>query len=258
MKTGIIVESFKTDYESAIKLAKEMGFEGIQFYGNFYSPDKTALPVSAVCAEIEGDSFETYNVQRIAKTKEIMLLAKKLGTNIVTTHIGVVDMQNQDMRACLEEIGAFGEEIGVSLAIETGPEKATQLKEFIESLKTKNIGVNLDGANLVMVTDDDPVEAVYTLREYILHVHIKDGVMLKKTEPKIIYDFFASGGIGDLRLDEYFKETPLGEGNVDLKGMINALKDIGYDGYLTIERETSDTPMVDITRAKDYLDELMK
>jgi len=147
------------------------------------------------------------------------------------------------------EIGKFGETIGVSLAIETGPEKCTTLKQFIESLDTKNVGVNFDAANLVMVTDDDPVKGVYTLKDHILHVHIKDGIMLKKTEPKVIYDFFAAGGIGDLNLEEYFKEMPLGEGNVDLPAVVEALYDIGYDGYLTIERETGDDPISDIKKA---------
>lgn len=258
MKKGIILESFKTDYDNALMLARELGFEGVQFYGNYFAPENVGITVSAVCAEIEGDSFETYNADRIEKTKEIMLLAKKLGCDIVTTHIGVVNLENADMKRAVEEIGAFGEQVGVSLAIETGPEKCTLLKTFIEGLNTKNVGVNFDPANLVMVTDDDPVKGIYTLRDHILHVHIKDGKMLKKTEPKVIYDFFASGGIGDLRLDEYFRETPLGEGDVDLKGVINALCDIGYDGFLTIERETSDNPLEEIKNAAQYLDEITK
>lgn len=257
MKKGIILESFKTGYNEALSLATELGFEGVQFYGNYFTPDSVPLTVSAVCAEIDGDSFETYNKDRIEKTKEIMLLARKLGSNIVTTHIGVVNLENADMKRAIEEIGAFGEEVGVSLAIETGPEKCTTLKAFIEGLATKNVGVNFDPANLVMVTDDDPVKGVYTLKDHILHVHIKDGVMLKKTDPKVIYDFFASGGIGDLRLDEYFKETPLGEGNVDMKGFIAALRDIGYDGFLTIERETGENPTADIKKAVDFLNTLI-
>lgn len=257
MKKGIILESFKTNYDEAVQLAKSLGFDGVQFYGNFFKPDAVSLPVSAVCAEIEGDSFETYNIDRIEKTKEIMRLAKTLSANIVTTHIGVIDPKNADMRRAIEEVGAYGEEIGVSLAIETGPEKCTVLKAFIESLQTKNVGVNFDPANLVMVTDDDPVKGVYTLRDHILHVHIKDGVMLKKTDPKVIYDFFAAGGIGDLRLDEYFRETPLGEGNVDMEGFIYALREIGYDGFLTIERETGETPIDDIRKASAFLDKFI-
>ena len=46
-----------------------------------------------------------------------------------------------------------------------------------------------------MVTGQDPVEAVYLLKDYIVHTHLKDGKMLKKTDPKIIYGCFADGGI---------------------------------------------------------------
>ena len=81
--------------------------------------------------------------------------------------------------------------------------------------------------------------------------------MLKKTDPKVIYDFFAAGGIGDLRLEEYFRETPLGEGNVDMEGFIRALRDIGYDGFLTIERETGETPIDDIKKASAFLDKFI-
>jgi sugar phosphate isomerase/epimerase len=38
------------------------------------------------------------------------------------------------------------------------------------------VAVNLDPANFVMVTGDDPVQAVYTLKDYIVHTHAKDGV----------------------------------------------------------------------------------
>ena len=104
-----------------------------------------------------------------------------------------------------------------------------------------------------MVTDDDPVQAVYTLKDYIVHTHAKDGIMLCKTDPQIIYDFFAEGGIGDLRLEEYFKEVPLGQGNVDFDRYLAALQDIGYQGYLTIEREVGSDPAADIQLAVDFL-----
>ena len=76
--------------------------------------------------------------------------------------------------------------------------------------------VNFDPANFVMVTDQDPVEGVEILKDYIVHTHAKDGVMLQKTDPQVIYDFFAEGGIEDMRMSDYFLETPLGDGKVCL------------------------------------------
>ena len=53
----------------------------------------------------------------------------------------------------------------------------------------------------------------------------------------------------------YFSaETPLGKGNVDWENYLKAWRDIGYDGYLTIERECGDDPCKDIGDAVSFLD----
>jgi sugar phosphate isomerase/epimerase len=156
------------------------------------------------------------------------------------------------MLAALTECGLYAKEKGVTLAIETGPETAPTLLKFLQ--KTKGgVGVNLDPANFVMVTGQDPVEAVELLKDYIVHTHLKDGKMLKKSDPKEIYDCFAGGGIEALNVADYFIETPLGEGNVDFGKYLAALKKINYDGYLTIERETGEDPVGDITYGQNYI-----
>ena len=150
--------------------------------------------------------------------------------------------------ACME-LAEYADSCGAHFAIETGPEPAERLANFLDSLGSKGVGVNLDPANLVMVTNDDPVAAVHKLSPYIVHTHAKDGVCLRATDPQIIYDFFAEGGIGDLRLSDYFLETPLGEGKVDFPAYLQALREIHYDGFLTIEREVGQNPDEDIATA---------
>ena len=54
-------------------------------------------------------------------------------------------------------------------------------------------------------------------------------------------------------LDEYFKELPLGDGDVPFDKYLDALEDIGYSGFLTVERECGADPYADIKRAVDYL-----
>ena len=81
--------------------------------------------------------------------------------------------------------------------------------------------------------------------------------MLRQTDPQIIYDCFARGGIEALNVADYFLETPLGEGHVDFPRYIEALRRVGYDGYLTIERETGDRPAEDIRKAFDMLKSLV-
>ena len=125
----------------------------------------------------------------------------------------------------------------MTLAIETGPEKAKTLLAFIEDTKG-GVGVNLDPANFTMVTGQDAVEAVYLLKDYIVHTHAKDGRMLNKNQnPTDVYHAFAVGGVDALNASEGFAELPLGEGDVDWDNYLKALKEIGYDGAVTIEFE---------------------
>ena len=157
------------------------------------------------------------------------------------------------MLDALTECGIYAKERGVTLAIETGPEKAKTLLAFLQDTKG-GVGVNLDPANFTMVTNQDAVEAVYLLKDYIVHTHAKDGVILDLTQdPTAVYHAFAVGGVDALNACAGFKEVPLGQGGVDWKGYLKALKEIGYQGFLTIERECGDNPAEDIRLAVDFL-----
>ena len=277
MKLGVISDCFKRPMEESIALAGALQMDGIQMYavGGDVCPDallgnpekiaqyramleKQNLTVSALCGDLGGHGFEIEadNPARIEKTNRIVDLACEFGTNVVTTHIGVIPEDEQCekyrvMLAALRECGAYAASKGVTLAIETGPETAPVLANFVKQAG-KGVGVNLDPANFVMVTGQDPVEAVYLLKDFIVHTHLKDGKMLKKSNPLEIYNHFAEGGIEALNVADYFIETPVGEGDVDFAAYIAALRDVGYDGFLTIERETGADPSADIRKAAEY------
>ena len=278
MKLGVISDCFKRSIEDSIALAGELGMDGIQIYAvsGEFCPDAllgnknkieyykrllsdNGLAVSALCGDLGGHGFEieAENSVRIEKTNRIVDLACEMGTNVVTTHIGVIPSDESSpkyrvMLDALKKCGEYASSRGVTLAIETGPETAPVLAEFVRKAG-KGIGVNLDPANFVMVTGQDPTEAVYLLRDFIVHTHLKDGKMLKKSDPVEIYNVFAEGGIEGLNVADYFIETPVGEGDVDFGAYIAALKEIGFDGFLTIERETGADPALDISKAANYV-----
>lgn len=281
MKIGVMVDSLKLPLKEGILRAKELGADGIQIYAvsGEMSPDNLTksqrkelldyiksnnLLVSALCGDFGGHGFaiEENNPQKIAASKKILDLALDLETKVVTTHIGVIPQDISHPRygvmhkACLE-LGKYAQASGAYFAIETGPEKVSTLKNFIDRLGTSGIKVNYDPANLVMVTDDDAVAGVKTLENSIVHTHAKDGILIKKTDPEIIYNYFAEGGIDDLHLEDYFVETPLGSGNVDFYNYILQLKKINYDGFLTIEREVGLDPAGDIRQAVIFLKNIL-
>lgn len=273
-KLGVIIDSFKTDTKTAVKNAREVGAQGIQVYATDgeISPEKLVgskksefldminsneLAIAALCGDLGGHGFADAkdNAWRIEKSKKIMYLAKELGTNIVTTHIGVVpEDKNHDrykiMQDACHELSVYADTLDAHFAIETGPERAVILKDFLDSLNSKGVAVNLDPANFVMVTGDDPAQAVHILKDYIVHTHAKDGIRLIEKSPEIVYGMIEE----EIKTGKAFKEVPLGEGDVDFEDYLKALDAIGYNGYLTIEREVGDNPKADIITAVKFLD----
>lgn len=272
---GVMLESFKLGRSEAIQKASEIGAKGIQMYAtegqnspeNLTKADRIELRreveandliFSALCGDLgRGFGNKELNPTLIEKSKRIVELAKDLGTDIVTTHIGVIPFDKNHERykimqeACFE-LSRFADSMEAHFAIETGPEKAVALKGFLDDLSSKGVAVNLDPANFKMVTGDDPVQAVYTLKDYIVHTHAKDGNRLNIGNPEFIYKAVhpVPQGFNDI---QYFEEVPLGMGSVDFPNYLKALEDIGYRGFLTIEREVGGTPEKDIKTAYSFL-----
>ena len=272
---GVVLDCFPGSLKERLSLAEKLGLKGVQVYGieGEISPEMTVsaraefkkeladrgLTLSAVCGDLGHGFFDPeHNKENIERSKRILELAKELGTDVVTTHIGVVPKDPSHPRygimqdAC-GQLAEYANQLGSHFAIETGPEPADVLRKFLDTLPSDGVGVNLDPANLHMCFNCDAAEAVRILKPYIVHTHAKDGRMVKYHDPEIIYDFFADGGINDLRMEDCFTELPLGEGGVDWDNYLKALREIGYDGYLTIEREVGADPAKDIAMAVDFL-----
>ncbi|OXM16581.1 sugar phosphate isomerase/epimerase family protein [Paenibacillus herberti] len=283
---GVIVDSFQVGVREGLRKAKEVGADGVQIYAvsGEMDPDRLdaanrrelreyidslGLTISALVGDLAGHGFQDKkeNVWKVEKSKRILDLALDLGCNIVTTHIGIVpDDENSEiyqtmLQAC-DEISRYASSKNAYFAIETGPERATHLKEFLDKLSTNGLSVNFDPANMVMVTGDDPVQGVYTLGSYIVHTHAKDGIKLKENvDPRKVYGMlgFEHEAMSHEKLaveaeeGDDFREVPLGEGKVDWPNYLKALQDIGYTGYLTIEREVGAQPEQDIAAAVQFL-----
>ena len=278
---GVMLESFRLPTEEALKKAASMGAQGIQMYctngehaPENMTPDKRrelldmvkslGLRFSAICGDLgHGFGNAELNPALVEKSKRILDLSNDMEAGIVTTHIGVVPTDPAHeryhiMQEACGQLAEYADSIGAHFAVETGPETSAVLKGFLDSLGgSRGLGVNLDPANLVMVTGDDPVGAVHNLKNYIVHTHAKDGIMLHKGVPEYIY-----GVVHPVPQEfqgiQYFAEVPLGQGSVHFDTYLKALDEIGYKGFLTIERECGSDPVADIGLAIDHLKANMK
>jgi inosose dehydratase len=117
-------------------------------------------------------------------------------------------------------------------------ETADEIARVVERIDPSLLGLVLDTGHF-RFGGADPVRAVTDYRELIRHVHIKD------CATRAIREADAAGeDLKQMLTRGVF--TPLGQGDADIPGVLEALRGIGYDGWLVIEQDQSlgpkDTP----------------
>ena len=279
MKIGAMVESFRLGFRGGVEQAAALGVSGVQAYattGELAAENMTpakiretmdilhtnGLVFSAICGDFGvGFMDPAKNKIYVEKSKRVLDLAKELDCNVVTTHIGTVPEEENDtkkiMREACRELALYADSIGSAFAVETGPEKAVTLCAFLDSLEAGGLRVNFDPANLVMCVADRPETAVKTLGKYIVHTHAKDGIMLTRTEAVdgLVISKEAAEHNALVDMGHKYLELPLGEGDVRFDTYLPALRETGFDGFLTIEREVGGDPVGDIGLAVRFLKE---
>jgi sugar phosphate isomerase/epimerase len=166
--------------------------------------------------------------ERERRTYEVSEFAAALGIPGIATHIGFVpeDPAHPDyiaVREMVRRVCDYAARHGQTFALETGQEPARTLLEFFQDVARPNLRINFDPANMILYGTGDPIEALGLLHPYVLTVHCKDGDWPPKDD---------QNALGT--------ERPLGEGAVGMERFLAKLKEIGYRGPLSIERETPD------------------
>ena len=185
-----------------------------------------------------------YRFQRIQELKTAADFAKAIGVDRVITHVGFLP-ENPDHPDYIGTVGAlrwlcqYMKAQGQYFLFETGQETPVTVLRFIEDSGKDNLGINLDPANLILYGKANPVDAVGIFGKYVRDVHAKDG------------NYPTNGrNLGE--------EKALGKGSVNFPALVAKLKEVGYDGPLTIEREIDgDEQIRDILSAKAMLEALI-
>ncbi|MHC4635985.1 MAG: sugar phosphate isomerase/epimerase family protein, partial [Planctomycetota bacterium] len=128
----------------------------------------------------------------------------------------------------LEQVVKYSHSYGVKYAMELHNALTAQPDYMVRLLNRfgpDEIGVNFDTGNSFLA-GNDPVEYLRQIADRVIHVHIKD--------------------IPRSQLDQRGKVTgtrvgvAAGDGEVDLPSIIDVLKNVGYDGVLSVECDTFD------------------
>ncbi len=215
------------------------GWEGEVFW-NFYEGQKTLGLVP-----------KKYRRRRVKNLCDGADFAKKLGINQVATHMGYIpenpyDKNFKPLCDAIRKVANHLKENNQTLLFETGQETPTTMLRCFETVGCDNLGINLDTANLIIYGKANPVDALDVFGEYVRDIHAKDA-------------FYPKNG------HDLGTEVRLGEGKVDFKQFFTKLKQLGYDSFITIEREiegdedeVSKQKNEDIIYAKTYLEDIIK
>jgi sugar phosphate isomerase/epimerase len=210
---------------------------------------KSGLKLTAGMIAFSGEDYSSIAVIRQTggfvpndqwpKRKEVTLqagdVAKELGMSMLSTHVGFVppssDKAYDTMVTRVCEVAEPLAEKGVNLLLESGQEGASELLQFLNDLRCRNVFVNFDPANMLLYGAGDPIEAIGILGRHIRHVHIKDAIM--SDQPRM----------------KWGEEVPFGTGQVPGGPLVEALQRIGYRGPLVIEREAGQDRVRDVLSA---------
>ncbi|MBP5173310.1 MAG: sugar phosphate isomerase/epimerase [Clostridia bacterium] len=223
--------------EAAAKYGVEItafwcGWDGMSYW-NFY---EGPLTLGLVPKE--------YRAERLAMLVKGAATAKRMGVTDVVTHVGFLPenpatTEYQELVAALRWLASRLKASDQYFLFETGQETPITLLRTITDIGTDNLGINLDPANLLMYGKANPVDALDIFGKYVRGIHGKDG------------EYPTDGR-------HLGREKPLGEGRVNYTAFIAKLKEVGFDGAITIEREISgEKQIADILSAKAILEKLI-
>lgn len=197
--------------------------------------------IPSIWAAFEGESYaDIPTVQRTVgfippatrqmrevRARQVIEVGAEIGAGIFGCHIGFVpeDPSSADFLAVRDIVRRLCDHAAscrMQVSLETGQETAETMMRFIDAVERDNLKINFDPANMILYGTAEPIPALEILAPRVISVHCKDGVWPPKDNP-----------------DALGTEMPLGEGAVGMDRFIAKLKEIGYRGPLTIEREVS-------------------
>ncbi len=272
MKFGNASWGFReTPLEKQLKITKEMGLSVLEL-GIANAPMDLPLDVTEeeldkvkelynkygieLLAAATGNDFTNGNKDDVEKVKKVTDICAYLGVKILRIFAGfspvdeVVGERWTNMIDCLKECGEYADEKGVTLTVEThgGVNGFDDGVEHFNSTSSKpdvlykmmselpeSIKVNFDPANLNAVGVKNPEEVYNTLKDRVSAVHLKDFAVLP------------SG---------HLKPAACGEGDIDWKVVMDALKD--FEGPLMFEYENTEDIKEGSVRCLEYINKIME
>lgn len=275
--SALVNKGEKTEKE-LIALAKEIGFDGIEFAG-ISVPDgidkiQYAKELKAEC-EKQGIELVQYSIgadllygcdgdlaSEIDRLKGEVDVAAALGVKGMR-HDATGGYKNGDEKfngfkqalprliEGYRAVTEYAQTKGIKTMIENHGyfcQDSDRIEAIITGVNHPNFGALVDIGNFLCV-DESPVTAVSRVAQFASYVHAKDFHIKSGNEFAPCDGFFKTRG------GNYLRGAVLGHGNVPVYQTLKILSDAGYNDYITLEFEGHEDP---VTACKWGLNTLKK
>lgn len=198
-----------------------------------------------------------HTLDNIDATSAMLQAAKVLGAPLIRVNAPRYDGKAHydgllaAARKDLAKTAGLAARAGVKVCVETHmgqiAPSASAARRLLDGLDPSAVGVIYDPGNMVTEGQEQTKMGLEILGPYLAHVHVKNGAWSKRPDAAPGENPWTSG-IG----------TPLDEGVMDWGKVIQALREVGYDGYLSFEdfssgRSTEDKVAFNIGYIKSLL-----
>ena len=223
------------------KLIKENGITISAFWCGWEGPCVWNFYDGQITLGLVPPEYRTMRIKNLCDGADF---AHKLGVKNVVTHMGFIpenpnDPQFAPFCVAVRQVAEHLKKNGQNLLFETGQETPVTMLRCFEKVGCDNLGVNLDTANVILYGKANPVDALDVFGKYVMNIHAKDGL-------------YPTNG------HDLGSEVRIGDGKVDFKALFKKLHELGYDSYVTIEREIEGEQQIsDIRHAKKYLGDII-
>ncbi len=264
-------------FRDALKIAKSIGFLGVEIADSALTAEKSLVPSVEVARDyrkiLEEEKMEIacysvgltlYQAPEVTNALKMHAeIAAALGSPYLhhTLCLGSVvngktpnyDEVLADVVPRAVEVARYCRDLGLTCIYEDqGPffNGIDGFGTFLREMKAQcdNVGVCCDFGN-IMFADCGASEFISAFFEDIKHVHLKDYLKTSEKDDR-------EGRWHTTKKGDYLLGVPTGEGSVDFAAGLRLLKNAGYDGYFAFEQElTFPEPFIaDTKHAMVYLD----
>ena len=232
-------------FDDFCAIAKDLKFDGIELHninnrlftdkdGAFhdYTAAKTVRKLfeqklTLACIDVVGD-IATNSKEVLKETEKCIEIAKNLKISFIRLRAETsedFEKANQNVIEFLEKALKIAEENDVTLLIETAGlyTNTEKLCDVLKLFASDNLGALWNFSTCYFYGKEEPKNVIKNLGAYVKHVHFYDAVMK----------------------DGKLERCLVGEGELPIADMMNALRSVNYDGFISLIWDPAWCPEID-------------